>query len=299
MMKKYRVMLCGVGAAFLLAACGGEEVQIVEQEEITEVSWPEEEKTEEPAETEDLEEAAPEELPAETEQAEASDDKPVVVTIETENQEYKDGDRVLLTTVYDHVTVVVEGNEEATKLIMAEFEKSEKEFPEGIEETLEWARENPAVAEGGIHYDQEHGYKVERNDGRVLSFSSLVGGYEGGAHGYYMEYGLNSAAKTGKLLTIADVAADQDAFREICVEKMLEKYEELRAEGRVFEEEMIPPSLREVLEGKMEGEEWYFTEDGVRFISNIYEIAPYAEGETLYDIPYELVNDVLKEEYRR
>ena len=62
---------------------------------------------------------------------------------------------------------------------------------------------------------------------------------------------------------------------------------------------MIPPSLREVLEGKMEGEEWYFTEDGVRFISNIYEIAPYAEGETLYDIPYELVNDVLKEEYRR
>ena len=70
-------------------------------------------------------------------------------------------------------------------------------------------------------------------------------------------------------------------------------------EGRVFEEEMIPPSLREVLEGKMEGEEWYFTEEGVRFISNIYEIAPYAEGETLYDIPYELVNDVLKEEYRR
>ena len=53
MMKKYRVMLCGVGAAFLLAACGGEEVQIVEQEEITEVSRPEEEKTEEPAETED------------------------------------------------------------------------------------------------------------------------------------------------------------------------------------------------------------------------------------------------------
>ena len=57
---------------------------------------------------------------------------------------------------------------------------------------------------------------------------------------------------------------------------------------------MTPPSLREVLEGKMEGEEWYFTEDGVRFISNIYEIAPYAEGETLYDIPYELVNDVRK-----
>ena len=154
------------------------------------------------------------------------------------------------------------------------------------------------MAEGGISYDQEHGYEVKRNDGRILSFSSLVGGYEGGAHGYYMEYGLNFDTKTGKLLTIADVAADKDAFREICVEKMLEKYEELRAEGRVFEEDMIPPSLREVLEGKMEGEEWYFTEEGIRFISNIYEIAPYAEGETLYDIPYELVNDVLKEEYR-
>ena len=56
--------------------------------------------------------------------------------------------------------------------------------------------------------------------------------------------------------------------------------------------------LQGILEGKMEGVEWYFTEEGICFISNIYEIAPYAAGNFLFDIPYEMIDGTLKEEYR-
>ena len=48
----------------------------------------------------------------------------------------------------------------------------------------------------------------------------------------------------------------------------------------------------------MEGAEWYFTENEIRFISNVYEIAPYAAGSIDFDISYEMVNEVLKEAYR-
>ena len=182
---------------------------------------------------------------------------------------------------------------------MAEFAKRKEEFGKGLllEETLEQARENPAV-DGSLYYSEEQWYTLERNDGRVLSFSTMWDAYEGGAHGQYMIYGVNFDAVTGKLLTIGDIARDKAAFQEICVQEMLKQCEDLKARGVLYEEEIIMPGLKEVLEGKMEGTEWYFTENGIRFVSNIYEIAPYAAGSIDFDIPYEMVEEALKDEYR-
>lgn len=300
MRKKWLTILCAFCTAGMLAACGGtgDEIQIVEREEIAA-----------PAPLQDTEESPKQDMEPSAEEAtsEKPDDsvesapaKPAVVSIETDKKEYKDGDRMLLVTNYDDVTVSIEENEAAGQTIMAEFAKRKREFEEGLEleETLELARENPVV-DGSVYYFEEYWYTLERNDGRVLSFSAMWDIYEGGAHGQYMKYGVNFDAGTGKLLTIADIAKDKDAFREICVQEMLRQCEDLKAQGVLFEEEMITPSLKEVLEGKMEGEEWYFTENGIRFISNVYEIAPYAAGNIDFDIPYEMMEEELKEEYRR
>lgn len=299
------MFLCAVCAAGMLAACGTEdEIQMVEKEDIAAPSALQQEKEETPpGEAGYAAEEA--EKPKEDAQAESKPEKteaakPAEVTIETDKKEYKDGDRIILVTNYDDVTVSIEGNQAAQKEVMAEFAKRREEFDKGLllEETLEQARENPAV-DGSLYYSEEQWYTLERNDGRVLSFSTMWDNYEGGAHGQYMIYGVNFDAGTGEFLTIADIAQDKAAFQEICVQEMLKKCEDLKAQGILFEEEMITPGLKEVLEGKMEGNEWYFTEDGIRFISNIYEIAPYAAGSIDFDIPYEMVNQVLKEEYRK
>lgn len=278
MRKKRKAAFCGLLAAVMLTACGmtEDDIQRVEQEDI---SAPNQE---------------------ERGDSETALNSPAVVTIKTDRQEYKDGDRVLLITNYDDVTVVMEGNEAAQEAVMAEFAKRKQGFEEGLllEETLEMARGNPVV-DGSLSYSEENWYTVERNDGRVLSFSSMWDSYEGGAHGQYMIYGVNFDAGTGKLLTTADIARDKEAFQEICIQEMRRQCGDLRAQGVLFDEEIISAEgLEEILEAKMEGTEWYFTEDGIRFVSNVYEIAPYAAGSIDFDIPYGMVNETLKEGYR-
>lgn len=298
MRRRWLTIVCAFCTAGMLAACGaGDDIQMVEKEDITAPS-PAQDTEETPKQ--DMEPTAEQAMPPEKPDASAESEpaKPAVVSIETDKKEYKDGDRMLLVTNYDDVTVSIEGNEAAGQTIMAEFAKRKKGFEEGLEleDTLELARENPVV-DGSVYYFEEYWYTLERNDGRVLSFSGMWDIYEGGAHGQYMKYGVNFDAGTGKLLTIADIAKDKDAFREICVQEMLRQCEDLKAQGVLFEEEMITPGLKEVLEGKMEGDEWYFTENGIRFISNVYEIAPYAAGNIDFDIPYEMMEEELKEEY--
>lgn len=300
-MKKWRTILCGFGMAVMLVACGGNEgdVQIVEEESITQAPQTEEENEESKEDEASGDVQLPEE-PAGEEPGAASDEKPAVVTIETEKQEYTEGEIVIMTSSFDRVTVTVEGNEAATQAIMAEFEKGEQSFQENLAESLEWAKQDMLVSDSGMSYSENQGYAVERNDGRILSFSDSFDNFEGGAHGSYMEYGLNFDVETGAVLTIEDIARDKAAFQEICVQEMLRQCEDLKAQGLLFDEEILESvgGLQGIMESKMEGEEWYFTKEGIRFISNIYEIAPYAAGNFQFNIPYEMINDVLKEEYR-
>ena len=304
MRKNWRKVLCGVCAAMVLTACGGEkeEIQIVEQEDISALPPSETDNTEAAAETGASAETKPAAAPTEEGQTAegqtAGEKKPVTVTIEHETQEYKDGDTLLMVTDYDHVTVLVEDNEAAARAITEEFAKREQEFQKGVEKLAADAKEDAFLTDSGMSYMQGHGYETQRNDGSILSFAFRMEEFLGGAHGYYMEYGLNFDAKTGKVLTVEDIAQDMDAFQEISVQEMLRQSEALREQGALFDEEMLPGGLQGIFEGKMEGEEWYFTADGIRFISNIYEIAPYAAGNFTFDIPYEMINDVLKEEYR-
>lgn len=305
MIMKWRKVLCGVLMAAVLAGCGtAEEIQKVEQENMSEEFPPEEdtapEKEEKAGRAPEIEDQQGESGIEEQPEGELSEAGSALVTIEREEKEYKEGEVLVMSAAYDRVSVTVEGNEAATQAIMAEFERREQSFQESLADTIEWAKQDTFVMESGMSYSEESGYGTERNDGRVLSFSVGSSGFEGGAHGYYMEYGLNFDAKTGQVLTIADVAQDMAAFQEICVQEMLRQCEDLKAQGLLFDEEMLGTvgGLQGILEGKMEGEEWYFTEDGIRFISNIYEIAPYAAGNFRFDIPYEMINETLKEEYR-
>ena len=312
MINIWRKVLCGACMALMLTGCGSTEdntIRFVEEEAIAKQSPA---KGEEAGAVEKEVSEMKKEAGVEGDSVGGEDTVPeggsmegvgkqAVVTMETETQEYTEGEAVIMTASLDHVTVAVEGNEPATQAIMEKLEKNEQAYRESIAETLEWAKQDELLAESGMACSEEHGYAIKRNDGRILSFSVLSSGFEGGAHGYYMEYGLNFDAQTGAVLSVADIARDEAAFQEICVQEMLQQCEDLRAQGLLFEEEMLDYAggLQGILENKMEGEEWYFTEEGICFISNIYEIAPYAAGNFKFDIPYEMVNETLKEEYRR
>ena len=134
-------MLCGVCMVLVLAGCGaaGDDIQKVEQEDIAEQFPPEEDDDSEKEEADGAPEEEPQEKTDAEEQVESetSADRPAVVTIEHEEQEYTEKERVLLVAGCDRVSVTVEGNEAATQAIMAEFRKREKSFQESVEELVE------------------------------------------------------------------------------------------------------------------------------------------------------------------
>lgn len=297
-MKKWYSMMLGIAAALMLTACGAaeDEIQMVEQEDIA-APFLREDAAETSAQPEGEQPEKEADETSESDDAMEVQGKPAVVEIETKEQEYKDGDKVLLITNYDNVTVSMEENGEAAQAIQAVFDKRQQDFEKNAAEIFEIAKEDEYIRESAMSYMQGQRYAAERNDGRVLSFASLTDDFSGGAHGNYAEYGLNFDMETGKALAIVDIVQDMDAFREISVGEMLKQCEDLKAQGMLFDEAMAG-DLQEILEAKMDGEEWYFTEEGIRFISNIYEIAPYAAGKFQFDIPYDMLNETLKEEYR-
>ncbi len=289
-----RKKIAGLGilcAAVMLAGCGREEAEA-----------PEEIQAQQPENETEASQEAPAEAQEEETEAEEAAENPVTLNFSTEKEDFQnDAGVMVMQSAYTDVTVEIEGNEPAAAEIMAVLASEKENFKEARADTVEWALsgEDAYITENGGSYYVGRDYEEERNDGRVLSLRVSDEGYTGGAHGYHTQRGLNFDTKTGKKLTIGDIAANKEQFTDICVEEMLTQARRLQAEGLLFEDEMLdPPGLEQILKNKMDGEEWYFTKGGIRFISNTYEIAPYVAGEITFDIPYELLGDALKEEYR-
>ncbi len=295
--RKWMVVLCGICMAAFLTACGGEEEKPENRPQQSVEEESAEGNTQESTDGEPAEESTQESTDGEPGEA------PATVSYEEEHQEYKKEETVVMTSDYTNVTVEIENNEAAAEAIMAEFEKEKQEKQAAVQETADAVMQDEFIlefaVENTISYYEDWGYSNMRNDGRILSFSVYYESYTGGAHGSYAEYGMNFDAKTGERLMIADITENKEAFTEVCTQEMLRQSEKLKAEGVLFDEEVLQsPTLEEMMQNKMEGEDWYFTEDGIRFIFNIYEIAPYVAGEITFDIPYDMLADVLKEEYQ-
>lgn len=287
-----RKKIAGLGilcAAVMLAGCGKEEAEA-----------PEEIQAQQPENETEASQEAPAEAQEEETEAEEAAESPVTLSFSTEEEDFQnDAGATVMQSAYTDVTVEIEGNESAAAEIMAVLASEKENFQEARADTVERTLSDSYIMENSSYYYMGRDYGEERNDGRVLSLRVSDEEYTGGAHGNHMQRGLNFDAKTGKKLTIDDIAADKERFTDICVEEMLTQARRLQEKELLFMDEALePPGLEQILRNKMDGEEWYFTRGGIRFISNIYEIAPYAAGEITFDIPYELLGDALKEEYR-
>lgn len=112
--------------------------------------------------------------------------------------------------------------------------------------------------------------------------------YTGGAHGNgYTGYHMIDVA-TGRELKLADFVNDIPAFTEIA-----EKY--FRAEYAI----LPMANLEEIgfwfTDGKFAlNDNFYFNEEGMHFMFNVYEIAPYSAGSFDFAIPLDEIRQYLK-----
>lgn len=130
-----------------------------------------------------------------------------------------------------------------------------------------------------------------RNDESICSMCIETNSYMGGAHGNDWLEILNFDSQTGKKISWKDLINDQNKFIHIAEKAFREDNElandaDLNEEGYFFENNRyrLPENIG-------------LSKDGILFLYNTYEIAPYFMGRTSYTISWDQLEGLLNEEW--
>lgn len=139
-----------------------------------------------------------------------------------------------------------------------------------------------------------------RADSRVLSISEFFYSYAGGVHGYYYAAGTAFDVETGKELKLSDVISDEDEFKNILADKLLNNYPDLFYDDphTIIDERSISNKDDYLWSMDYEGVDIYFSPydlgsfaDGMQHIKVLYDERPdifvsrYTERPDKYIIP--------------
>ena len=230
---------------------------------------------------------------------------------ESENYMLKDGVTPALQYSCKMPVVKIPGYKEAEDAINASLAKAKADFlvynydgttENRIEAMIAMAEEefamrremNEEYAFPGLYLQED--VVLARNSAPVLSFIYSDYDYTGGAHGLGGEFGVNYDMRTGALLTLADIAQDEEALKDFCADAVLQqtRTDEYRFDdGYSLFFEGYEESIPEIID---EGS-WYMNDDGLTFIANPYLIAPYAAGILEFSVPYEELTALMKAEF--
>lgn len=142
-------------------------------------------------------------------------------------------------------------------------------------------------------FDEEYNSRVVYNTEDLVSIEIDNYEYTGGAHGMTFNYAKNYDVKNNKFLNMSDVFTEGFEEELYClIEESLTEDEEMYG---------LFPEFRDSISFIFndESDAFYFSENGINFIYGEYLIAPYAAGNIHVEIPYEKLNNILKEEYKR
>lgn len=119
---------------------------------------------------------------------------------------------------------------------------------------------------------------VNRADEEILSFVSRYEDYLGGAHGSNSTTGYNYYTSSGEAIPLSDVIRDTDLLKDILAAKLELKY----PDNSWFDD------LSKLLSsyGSEYEFNWVLENQGITFIFNPYELAPYADGQQYITISY-------------
>lgn len=223
------------------------------------------------------------------------------VSVTVDRQTAVDYDREtgkeLLTFACDTPAVSIPGNEEAEDRINEALRADSDLFTGGTgkdglsgrEDFLNEARNELAYRRGQsddleyfMPYQLTRTVFVGRADGRVVSLISGETSYAGGAHGWHGTFGSSYDTRTGELLTLETLSSDP-GFIPALREKLLEVSRD--ADHAEYTEAYYVEDA-ELLDVITAPGHWFFTAEGLTFIANPYDVAPYAYGGISFVVPY-------------
>ncbi|MCR5024910.1 MAG: RsiV family protein [Lachnospiraceae bacterium] len=125
---------------------------------------------------------------------------------------------------------------------------------------------------------------TKRADKDVFSFIESSESYMGGAHGMYGLFGNNYHTSDGSAIELSEVVKDMDRLKKDLADKLNKEY----ADAGFFDD---PETALQAYGDNAEAGEihfnWVLENEGITFIFNPYEIAPYAAGQQIVTIRYD------------
>ena len=141
------------------------------------------------------------------------------------------------------------------------------------------------------YYTISRDARILRADSRIFSFLDIEETYTGGAHGSSYQKGVNMDAATGRQLTLQDVTSDYDQV----YSAVMERLNQISEDGMLFEE--YPDTVSKMFYDGDTSLEWTMDREGVIFYFNPYEIAPYAAGCIEVPLRFSEYPDLFRPEY--
>jgi len=139
-------------------------------------------------------------------------------------------------------------------------------------------------------YGLEIKQTVLLNTPAILTIEEFNYSFTGGAHGNYSTSYYNFDATTGQLLTLEDIlmeeyetglkAVAEPIFKKAYLEEGMTKYSEV---GFYFENDQFKMTHN-----------FAITKEGLKFMYNPYDVAPYALGQQEILIPYTVLKELIK-----
>lgn len=137
---------------------------------------------------------------------------------------------------------------------------------------------------------------VTRCDTRVLSAVFDVSQDIGGIHADSTRTSRSYNADNGSLLTLADIAKNEEQLK-----TFIKNYVIGLAAGDDYKEggvsilfDDFESTINDLVDA---GANWYFSDGGLVFYANPYDIAPYSRGVLLFEIPYSVLEEFIDADF--
>lgn len=154
----------------------------------------------------------------------------------------------------------------------AEFITFKKQFPEASHPAWE------------LHIETEKAYQSEE----IITLSINTYEFKGGAHGNDKIKFLNLNANTGEVYKLSDIVDNSDDFKALAKDHFLKSIDADKENNQIEDYFFGKPFQLPENIG--------FSDDGLVFLYNVYEVASYDQGYTEFVIPFDAVESYLKVE---
>lgn len=315
-MTRNKIWLCSLfaGLALSLSACGQNTQEEVPQVTVEEIPMTDNVNADN-KETADINDDSQNEagngetgddISAGAPKDDTDSDSSITITFEeAKESEFADDGTEVYSRICNYPVVEIAGNPEAAELINASIMETVEAFGSGsiirdyAKDDYAFTIENYGSDEGYADfypYTDEIDYSVARADSDVISLVISVYSYSGGAHGNFVAYAENYDPNTGANFAFSDLSDDAELFRINTLQ-----YNQKTAATEEYAERLF--TTDSITNGELENvlyaeDEWYFSEEGLVFISNPYELGPWSSGTIEFTIPYDELPELgMKEIY--